>query len=292
MGYQRVGHKGALPILDGQRHGIVNVNFLRKNTAVPIISILRLTSVIHFFYPGHLTVFEDIFALLGIGTIAAPFSSFFAGSPIKPKRAVGIDFFWFLSDKPIDNIKMMSGFMYQKTPTVFQLPVPSAEIIRAVNRVQHPLKMHIEYFPHHILFQQFFHPGKQRHISAIKCHCNPPSIALLRVQNGITAIFIHGHWLLTDDIHSPVQSFYHILAMKTIHCGDYGTIRLDFLHHFVKICINRHIIRNQAFHIFPALAVYIHNACQMRHIIIPLRNGRRIHPITSSSGSNQNIFFH
>ena len=286
MGHQRIGHQGPLTVFYSQRHGVIDVNLFRKNAAVSVISVLRFAVIIHRLHPGYLTVQIHILALSCMRTGAASLTPLFPCGAIEPQRSVGKDFLRLLADQPVHNIKMMGGFMYQQSSAVLQLSVPSAEIIGSVNRVQHPLKMYVQNLSHHSLGQQFLHPGKQRHVAAVKCHSDPPSIALFRIQNGIAAVCVHGHGFLTDHVHPQVQRLHHILTVKTVHCSDDGTVRSDLLHHFIKVRIHRHLIRNQAFHILCPLPVHIHDSGQVRHIVISLRYGRGIHPVSSSTGTH------
>ncbi len=292
VGHQGIGHKGPLPVFYGQRHGVIDIDLLREYASIPIIAVLGLTAIVHFPHPGNLAVLIDICAVSRMGTGAASLPPFLTGGSVKTQRPVGINLLRLLSDEPVYNVKMMSGLMYQQTPAVLQLPVPSAEIIRAVNRIQHPLEMHVQHFSHHALSQQFLHSGKQRHISAVKSHRNLPPVAFLRVQNGITALLVHGHGFFTDHIHAPIQGFHHILTVETVYGGNDGAVRPNLLHHPVKIRVDRHRIGNQALHILRPLTVYIHDPRQMSHIPVSLRDSRSIHPIASPTGSHQNIFFH
>ena len=76
--------------------------------------------------------------------VARPSVSFAVLFAVESELAHSRDGFGFGIDPPVDEVEVVSGFVYHESARVRLLAVPTAEVVGAVDGVQEPLKVYGE----------------------------------------------------------------------------------------------------------------------------------------------------
>ena len=113
--------------------------------------------------------------------------------------------------------------------------MPAAEIVGAVEGVQHPLKVDMQGPPDHPLHEQFAHFGGDWRIAIVKGDAQGAASSFDGFKDRTRFGGVDGHRLFGNGVTAKFHRSVDIEMVGGIHAGDNDGVRFGFGHHAVKI---------------------------------------------------------
>ncbi len=128
---------------------------------------------------------------------AAPLGILFT---VEAQPALGVDALGIAPQPEVHQVKMVSRFMHQQAAAVALLPVPAAEVVRAVFGVEQPLKMDGVDLANRTVHQQLAYLAVVRRVAVVKGYTHAAARLFDSVKDTQGALLINGHRLFSNDV--------------------------------------------------------------------------------------------
>ena len=125
--------------------------------------------------------------------------------------------------------------MHQQAAAVALLPVPAAEVVRAMFSIKQPLKMHRVNLADGVIHQQFTHFAVVRRIAIVEGDAHGFAGLFNGIKNTQRARLVDGHRFFGDHITARAQGAHDIVIVGSVHGGDDNRIGLRFADHRLKL---------------------------------------------------------
>ena len=138
-------------------------------------------------------------------------------------------FRWVGIDPPVQQVKMVTGFVYPKRPTIFFEAMPTAEIVGAMHPVEIPAEIHRLDVPDHPAQQQILDLRARRCVAIVEGDGDLLAARRLRVENFTAADGKRDNRAVADPA-APVTwaRFYELGTNRPVFTGRDKVIRYDF----------------------------------------------------------------
>jgi hypothetical protein len=115
---------------------------------------------------------------------------------------------------------MVGGLVHHEPAADLLLAMPAPKIVRAVHRVEQPVKIDRQHVADRVLHEQILHLGARRRIPVVEQHPHVAPAALDRVQNTLGFLGRRGQRLLGDGVTAGVQRAYDVVVVRGVRGGD------------------------------------------------------------------------
>ena len=105
----------------------------------------------------------------------------------------------------------MRRLVTEQRAGVLAEPVPAAEIVGAVARVEVLVEVHRDHLADCALLQQRFHLLRLARVPRVQRDGDVPAGAAYRVENGLALVFARAHRLFGDHVEAEVQRAHDVL---------------------------------------------------------------------------------
>ena len=130
---------------------------------------------------------------------------------------------------------MVGGLVHQKSSTVVLVPVPAAEVVRAVLSIEQPLKMDRVHGADGVVGDQFPDFRIVRGVAVVERYTKMTASALYCVEDLLTPLLINSHGFLADDIAAKLHSSDNIDVVGAVDGCDDNNVRFGFGNHAVEV---------------------------------------------------------
>ena len=129
----------------------------------------------------------------------------------------------------------MRGLVDHQAAGDFLLAVPAAEIVRAVQRVQQPVKIHGHDVADGAAHEHVLDLRARRRIAVVEQHAHVAVVALAGVDDALRLFGRGGQRLFGDAIAAGVQRAHDVFVVERVGAGDDDAVGLQLLQHLVEV---------------------------------------------------------
>src|SRR5699024_9438104 len=138
-------------------------------------------------------------------------------------------------EPPVHQVEVVGGLVHGEPAGAVLLPVPAAEVVRTVHRVQAPLEVYGGHRADRALGDQPAHRGVPRRVAVVARHGQRAGGLLGGAHDALQAGHVDGHRLLGDHVQPAVQPGDDVVGVRGVLAGDDQHVRSGTGEHLLEL---------------------------------------------------------
>jgi len=138
-------------------------------------------------------------------------------------------------EPPVDEIEVVGGLVDHQAAREALLAVPAPEVVRSVQRVEHPVEVHREHVADGAAHEQLLDLCTGRRVAVVERHGAAAPGTSLGLDDGLALLGVDGHGLLGDDVLALFHGAADVLMVVAIDRGDDHDVGTRLGQHAIEV---------------------------------------------------------